>query len=138
MASKLQDLINRLRPWRSSGGLFRFLIGLIGYAMISPLACRRRLRRARSSMRITATSCWRSRAGATSFLCFTNTMRIDSDTEVTETRVKPNRPDGRLMSARVPADSSELGRRHSHRHQPSVFGFPRVTEIRPSGERHGI
>ena len=35
MASKLQDLINRLsRPWRSSGGLFRFLIGLIGYAMI--------------------------------------------------------------------------------------------------------
>ena len=56
MASKLQDLFNRLRPWRSSGGLFRFLIGLIGYAMISPLACRGRLRRARSSMRITATS----------------------------------------------------------------------------------
>ena len=33
-------------------------------------------------------------AGATSFLCFTNTMRIDFDTEVAETRAKPNRPSG--------------------------------------------
>ena len=60
------------------------------------------------------------------------------DTDVTEARRKPNRPDGRLMSARVPADSIELGRRHSHQHQPSVFGFIRVTEVRPAGERHGI
>ena len=78
------------------------------------------------------------RGGATSFLCFANTTRIEFDTEIAETRVKPNRPVGRLILVRMPADSSKLGRCRSRQHQPSVLGFPRVTEIRLSGERHGI
>ena len=41
---------------------------------------------------------------ATIFLCITNTARIDSDTEISETRAKPNR--GRLLSP----DSSPLVR----------------------------
>ena len=86
--------------------------------------------------------------GATRLLCCANAVLTDFDTEFSETREKPNRPSGRLMSARVTADSSKLGRCHSGRHQPSsfakatedgsVFGFIRVTEFRPAGEEHGF
>ena len=49
----------------------------------------------------------------------------DFDTESAETRVKPNRPGGRLMSAQASADSSKLGRCHLRRHQPSGFSASR-------------
>ena len=60
----------------------------------------------------------------TRVLCDTNAVWSNFDTESAETRAKPNRPDGRLMSARATADSSKLGRCHSHRHQPSVSASP--------------
>ena len=59
----------------------------------------------------------------------------DFDTESAETRAKPNRPVGRLMSAQASADPSKLGRCHLRRHQPFGFRLPRVTEICHEGRR---
>ena len=47
-------------------------------------------------------------AGATRVLCDANAVWRKFDTESAETLAKPNRPDGRLMSAQVTAGSSIL------------------------------